>query len=482
MSKLFLAIAIGLLFGLTVRASADDGVAEAKYHADPSPLSKDAITSDWPCLLGPDHNETSRETHILGQFPQSGPKLVWEISKGEGYASPVIQGDRLILFHRVKDEGVIECLNPGNGKRAWRYTYPTNYQDEYGYCNGPRSSPIIATDAVFAVGSEGKLNCLDLSTGKLRWQHDIVAEYKLAQNFFGVGSTPLVEQDKLIVNVGADGGPCVVAYDVKTGNVAWKAGNQWGPSYASPVPATLHGKRRVLVFAGGRSNPPTGGLLCIDPQTGKLDFEFPWRGTVRESVNAMSPLVLGDQVLISETYGSGGTLLDITPDMQPKPLWTSLTFGIHFMAPIEKSGYLYGVDGHGPNDAFLVCADRKTGKEIWLHPARVERDARHGRRPAAAGIDDGDLPLLAAARRWKMPVPRRVRAPALGRADAQRLQGTGPSRAVHGQRNLDAPGPEPRPALHQPERRRSGAPHHTAIALLRSTRTVIRGGPLSRHD
>jgi outer membrane protein assembly factor BamB len=365
MSKLFLAIAIGLLFGLTVRASADDGVAEAKYHADPSPLSKDAITSDWPCLLGPDHNETSRETHILGQFPQSGPKLVWEISKGEGYASPVIQGDRLILFHRVKDEGVIECLNPGNGKLAWRYTYPTNYQDEYGYCNGPRSSPIIATDAVFAVGSEGKLNCLDLSTGKLRWQHDIVAEYKLAQNFFGVGSTPLVEQDKLIVNVGADGGPCVVAYDVKTGNVAWKAGNQWGPSYASPVPATLHGKRRVLVFAGGRSNPPTGGLLCLDPQTGKLDFEFPWRGTVRESVNAMSPLVLGDQVLISETYGTGGTLLDITPDMQPKPLWTSLTFGIHFMAPIEKSGYLYGVDGHGPNDAFLVCADRKTGKEIW---------------------------------------------------------------------------------------------------------------------
>jgi outer membrane protein assembly factor BamB len=382
MNRVILAITITSL--LAAHAPADDGVvAEAKYHADPAPLVRGAVTTDWPCLLGPDHNETSRETHILGQFPKSGPKLVWEINKGEGYAAPAILGDRLILFHRVKDEEVIDCLNPFNGKRAWRFTYPTSYQDEYGYCNGPRSSPVIGPDAVFAIGAEGKLHCLELASGRLRWQQDIVAEYKLAQNFFGVGSTPLVEQDRLIVNVGAEGGPCVVAFDVKTGNVAWTAGNQWGPSYASPIPATLHGKRRVLAFAGGRSNPPTGGLLSIDPQTGKLDFEFPWRGTVRESVNAMSPLVLGDHVLISETYGTGGTLLDIAPDMQPRQIWTSLTFGIHFMTPIEKAGYLYAVDGHGPNDAFLVCADRKTGKEIWrAQPEWKERlDMGDGQEP-----------------------------------------------------------------------------------------------------
>jgi outer membrane protein assembly factor BamB len=396
--QVWLVALAGALLLIGVRASADEAIAQTKFHSNPAPLAPGAVTTDWPCLLGPDHNETSRETHVLGAFPAGGPKLVWEIGKGEGYAAPAIQDDRLVLFHRIKEEEVIECLSPQTGNRSWRFTYPTNYQDEYGYCNGPRSSPIIGDDAVFAIGAEGKLHCLELANGKLRWQHDIVAEYKLAQNFFGIGSTPLVEHDKLIVNVGAEGGPCVVAFDVKSGAVAWKAGNQWGPSYASPIPATIRGKRRVLVFAGGRSNPPTGGLLCIDPQDGKTDFEFPWRGTVRESVNAMSPLVLGDQVLISETYGSGGTLLDITPDMQPKPLWTSLTFGIHFMTPIEKAGYLYGVDGHGPNDAFLVCADRKTGKEIW-------RTQPEWKETLTAG--DGQEPrelAMGTYRSWLLPV------------------------------------------------------------------------------
>ena len=388
-----------LLSVMTSIVLAADPIPQATYHSAPAPLAPGAITSDWPCLLGPNHNQTSTETHLLKQLPPGGPKLVWEIQKGEGYASPAIQGDRLILFHRVADEEIIECLNALNGNRNWRYAYPTAYQDEYGYCNGPRSSPIIVGDAVFAIGAEGKLHCLDLATGKLRWQHDILHEYKLSQNFFGVGSTPLVEGDKLIVNVGADGGPCVVAFDVKTGNVVWQAGNQWGPSYASPIPATLHGKRRILVFAGGRSHPPTGGLLCINPANGKPDFEFPWRGKERESVNAASPLVLGDQVFISETYGSGGVLLDIMPDMQPKPLWTSLAFGIHFMTTIEKGGYLYGVDGHGPTDAFLVCIERKTAKEIWRTQPQWKQTVRG---------PDGPVELTMALHRcWLMPADGR---------------------------------------------------------------------------
>jgi len=365
-------IALALIFGslvLPAIASASDPIAQhnpdATYHAMPAALSKGAVASDWPCLLGPTHNEVSPETHLIKTFPKNGPKLVWEMTKGEGYAAPAVAGERLVLFHRVKDEEVIECLSAPSGDRHWRFTYPTAYHDEYGYCNGPRSSPIIAGDAVLAMGAEGKLHCLELNTGALRWQRDIVKEYKLKQNFFGVGSTPLVEGGVVIVNVGADRGPCVVGIDVRSGKTLWEAGNKWGPSYASPVPATLHGKRRVLVFAGGRSNPPTGGLLCIDPATGKIDFAFPWRGTVRESVNASSPLVIGDQVFISECYGSGGVLLDITADLQCKPGWTNAAFGTHFMTAVVKDDYLYGVDGHGPEDAFLVCVDQKTGKEIW---------------------------------------------------------------------------------------------------------------------
>jgi outer membrane protein assembly factor BamB len=360
-------IALSLLLVSMVRfsiARADSPVSTT-FLVAPKPLIPGAVTTDWPCLLGPTHNEVCTETHLLKQFPPGGPTLVWEAGKGEGYASPVVAGNRLVLFHRVANQERIDCLDATTGKANWSYAYPTEYTDDWGYTNGPRSSPAIGGDALFAIGAEGKLHCLDLATGKLRWQHDLMDEYKLAKGFFGVGASPLVEGDQLIVNVGAKGGPCVVAFDVHTGKTVWSAGTQWGPSYATPVPATIHGKRRVLVFAGGKSSPPTGGLLCIDPANGKLDFEFPWRGTRRESVNASSPVVIGNDVFISECYGSGGTLLEITDDFKPKVLWTNPNFRTHFMSAIEKDGYLYGVDGHGPDDAFLVCVELKTGKEVW---------------------------------------------------------------------------------------------------------------------
>jgi len=384
------------LLGLVIQSRASD----AHFHSAPKPIATGAATSDWPCLLGPTHNEVSPEIHLLREFPKDGPTLVWEIEKGEGYAAPAILGERLVLFHRFQDEEVIECLNALTGARFWRFSYPTKYSDRYGYCNGPRSSPVIGTDAVFAIGAEGKLHCLELSSGKVRWQHDLLAEFKLKQNFFGVGSTPLVDGDRLIVNVGAPGGPFVTAFDVHTGKQLWGAGDAWGPSYASPVPAILHGQHRVLVFAGGESRPPTGGLLCIDPQTGKLDFSFPWRGNRRESVNAASPVVIGNQVFISECYGAGGALLDIDQSFHAHPAWTNANFGTHFMSAMRLGDYLYGVDGHGPEDAFLVCVELKSGKEVWrTQPEWHETISRNG--------EKHDI-TMGTYRCWLMPVDGRV--------------------------------------------------------------------------
>lgn len=338
---------------------------DAIFHAAPKPLPKDAVMGEWNSFLGPTHDMHSPETKLLPALGGGEPQLVWEMKKGDGYAAPAISGGRLVLFHRVENEAVVDCLNAGDGRRFWRFSYPTEYRDRYGYNHGPRCSPIIAGDDVFTHGADGKLHCLDLKTGSVRWQHDILAEFKLKQNFFGVGATPLVEQGKLIVNVGAEGGPCVVAFDVRTGKTVWGAGDKWGPSYAMPVPAVLHGQRRVLVFAGGESDPATGGLLCIDPADGKIACEFPWRGKRYESVNASAPVVVGDQVFVSECYGAGGALVSIGADGGCSLVWTNKKFGTHFMTAVAKDGFLYGVDGHGPGDAFFVCVDLKTGREMW---------------------------------------------------------------------------------------------------------------------
>ncbi|HUR57628.1 MAG TPA: PQQ-binding-like beta-propeller repeat protein [Opitutaceae bacterium] len=348
---------------------------DVTFRAAPKPLAKRAVTSDWPSFLGPTHNMVSTETALLKNFPPEGPRVVWEMKKGDGFAGPAIQGDRLILFHRVGGEERVECLHPLDGKRYWQHRYPSAYKDRYGFNPGPRASPVVADGRVFTFGAEGKLHCLDLQTGQVLWQRDILGEFNLKQNFFGVGATPLVEGGQVIINVGAPGGPCVAAFDVATGKMTWGAGGEWGPSYASPIPATMHGKRRVFVFAGGESRPATGGLLCVDPATGNVDFTFPWRGDRYESVNAASPVIIGHRVFVAECYGAGGALVEVLPDGGVKPVWKNPTFGMHFMSAVVKGDHLYGVDGHGPQDAELVCVELATGREVWRHQPIWEEPA-----------------------------------------------------------------------------------------------------------
>lgn len=280
---------------------------ELTFHTAPRPLAKDAVTTDSPGFLGATHAPFSSETHLRSDL--KGLPVVWETGKGTGYAPPAVAAGRLILFHRVKDEEVVDCLDPETGRRYWRFAYPSDYQDRYGYTSGPRCAPVIDTERSIVVtfGAEGKLHALDLKTGRLIWKRDILADFKLEANFFGVGSTPLLEKDLLVINVGAKNA-CVVGFDVETGQARWAAPapKDWGPSYAAPLPVTVGKRRRVLVFAGGESRPATGGLLCIDPKSGTVDCSIPWRGRRYESVNASAPLVVGDKVFISECYGKGG--------------------------------------------------------------------------------------------------------------------------------------------------------------------------------
>jgi outer membrane protein assembly factor BamB len=336
---------------------------------------------------------------LLKEWPAGGPPIVWEMTHGTGYASPAISGEKLVYFHRVNDENVVECLRAETGERYWRFKYETGYHDRFGYNNGPRCSPVIDGDRVYVFGASGLLHCLNLDSGAVVWGHDIQSEFKLTQNFFGVGSTPLVEGQLLIVNVGAGPGQSVVAFDKTTGKQVWAAGD-WGPSYASPLPADLHGKRRVLVFAGGESSPPSGGLLCIDPADGKLDFAFPFRSSSVESVNAAMPTLIGNQVFITASYGTGGALLDISPEFKATQAWKTTELGAHITTSILHDGQIYGIDGRHPEQAHLTCLDAKIGKTLWRDPLTWKETADfHGEKHAKTrGIGRGSLLLIEGGR------------------------------------------------------------------------------------
>lgn len=354
-----------------VRKASGDAPPEARphprvtFHQAPKPLPLGAETDDWTSFLGPTHNAVSGETKLLPRFPETGPQLVWELEKGTSYTSPAIAGDRLVYLHRVGDKERVECLRPDTGELYWQVEYPTTFSDRYGYNNGPRASPVIDGDRVYIYGAQSQLRCLRLATGEVIWERDIAREFHVEQDFFGIAGTPLIEGDFLIVNVGAPGGPTVAAFDKLNGQLVWGAGEKWGAGYASPVPATIHGEREVVVFAGGESKPPTGGLLMVDALTGRVELEFPWRSSSFESVNASSPVVIDNRIFISASYQTGAALLEVPEQGRHEVLWANPGFDLHFTTAVEQDGYLYGFVGRNEPDAALVAVDLATGREKW---------------------------------------------------------------------------------------------------------------------
>ncbi len=159
--------------------------------------------------------------------------------------------------------------------------------------------------------------------------------------------------------------PTVASFDKLSGKMVWGTGTEWGSGYSSPVPSVVHGERRLFVFAGGESRPPTGGLMMLEPLTGRIDFTFPWRSETYESVNASSPVVVDNRVLISASYQTGAATVEIPASGRRKVAWVNPSFDLHFTTAIHHDGYLYGFVGRNESDAALVSVDLKTGREKW---------------------------------------------------------------------------------------------------------------------
>jgi len=360
-----------------------------QLEAEPKPLDAQAQTEDVTDFLGKNRKPVSAETHLLQDLSKL--NLLWEYEKSESYTAPVIQAQRLYFAHSKGDQLYVDCLNSESGARLWRFEHQRKYNDSYGYGSGPRGSVLVDGEFVYLHDVAGELLCLNKNDGKKVWSVNTSVFYKVPQAFFGVASTPLIEGKLLIVNVGAPNGPCVVAFDKTTGREQWVSGNKWLASYASPVAATFNGQRRVLVFAGGKTRPPVGGLISINPTDGSIDFEFPWRSSTYESVNASTPVVFDDKVYISATYDTGACLLQIQPDFSAKPLWKSEDLSSHWNTPIYEEGYLYGINGRHSRTATLVCLNVETGKKVWEERMTWEEQLSGIDKPITFGLQMASL-------------------------------------------------------------------------------------------
>lgn len=332
--------------------------------------SVEMLAGDWPRFLGVGNDCRAAAEDVQGFWPAAGFDTAWEFPKGKGWSCPAVVGQRVVVFHRVGAQEVLDCLDLDSGKQLWHTAYEAPYRDRYGSGDGTKSNPVISDGKVYTHGITGLLHCVDLQTGAVLWERNLHADYGMRDNFFGHGSTPLVLEGKVIVPLGGEGGRCVVALEAGTGREAWVAKHEWGAGYASAIPVQLGaqagGKSAVLLFTGGESRPPTGGLLCIETATGAVLGELSHRARIAESVNASSPVLVGaNQVFTTEAYGSGGILSEISAEGSLRKLWSSSRLGAQFHTPMARDGLLFGFDGQNPRLAELVCIDAKTGEERW---------------------------------------------------------------------------------------------------------------------
>lgn len=353
-------------------------------------LCGSAFAGDWPEFMGPQRDQTSAETGLIDTLPRSGPKLVFEKQVGTGYSAPSIRGDVMVVHHRVGEQEIVEACAATTGATIWKHAYPSSFRDPFGYNNGPRCSPLLTADRCYTLGAEGVLVCLDLKDGKVIWYRATLNDFEVPEAFFGVGSSPILENGLLIVQVGGQPNSGVVAFDAETGKTVWQNVGEktwtgvpmtawpgertvvWSPSdpafakqasYCTPVTATIHGQRHLLVVT-------RQGLVSLDPQTGAHRFSFWFRARQDSSVNAMTPVVVGDTILISSAYfRNGSVLLRVKPTGDGvTEVWRSLALEMHWTRPVLTGGHLYAFSGRDEPDARFRCVEYATGAVKWDRP------------------------------------------------------------------------------------------------------------------
>jgi outer membrane protein assembly factor BamB len=312
---------------------------------------------DWPQLLGPARNGVYAGSDLAESWPQAGPAMVWKRDVGQGFSAPVVAEGRLILFHRVANREKVESIDAKTGHTVWVFDYPTAYRDDFGFDEGPRAAPMIAGGRIYTVGAEGTMHALDFATGAKLWSANTRQQFGAPKGFFGVASGPLVEGDKVLVNVGGSNGAGIVAFDRETGKVMWTATSDEA-SYSAPAAATIGGARHVLFLT-------RAGFVDLDPATGKVRYQMRWRSRNEASVNAATPLVIGDMVFLSASYGTGATVLRFA-GAQWERLWASdEALSNHYSTSVYRDGYLYGYHGRQEYGQSLRAVELKTGKVGW---------------------------------------------------------------------------------------------------------------------
>ncbi|WP_146520809.1 PQQ-binding-like beta-propeller repeat protein [Stieleria varia] len=376
-----------LLFSSTIwlwlALSPVSGITPAAFAEEPTQQLS------WPRFLGANFDNAAVTGGLQYDWSQT-PEFLWSLPVGEGYGMGAAADNRYYQFDADVQSGEtverLRCVDLDTGETLWQSSTPFQYRDMLGYEAGPRSTPTLAGEHVYTFGVTGILCCRKISDGETVWSVDTNKRFSVVQNFFGVGSSPLVVGDSLIVPVGGSppedasiapgrldrvspAGSALVAFDRNNGKQLWASGGDLS-SYSSPRTMQIDGKTVVLYFARDH-------LLALDPTDGRVLWTHYHRARILESVNAMVPVVDGAQVFISECYEIGSVLLSAKPTgvevvwQDPQRNRRLQSMRCHWSTPALIDGYLYGCSGRNGPDSDFRCVKWSTGEVMWVDNRRT---------------------------------------------------------------------------------------------------------------
>lgn len=319
-------------------------------------LSNLALSQDWPQILGPQRNGVAEGESLLKDWPKDNLEQLWEKSVGQGYAGPVVQDDSVVIFHRVDDQNVCERLNAQTGEEIWRVEFAAEYAGGGIDADlGPKAVPVIQDGAVVLYDPSGMLYCLEFETGAKRWERSALKDYRGREGYFGAGSSPLIADGKVIVNVGGREA-ALVAFGLDDGEEVWKSIDDQ-PSYSSPVLSA----DRQTVYAVTRFK-----AVSVNVADGKVNFEVPF-GRRGPTVNAAMPVLVDGHLFVNAAYQVGARWLQLSEEGDPTVVWENdETFSSQYSTPLFSDGNFFGTAGREDFDnGTFRCFDAKSGEVKW---------------------------------------------------------------------------------------------------------------------
>ena len=303
---------------------------------------------EWPQWRGANRDGISKETGLLKQWPEGGPPLVWKASgAGGGYSSFAISKGRLYTMGLRGDREFIIAFDIANGKEVWATPHGKAFRNDRG--DGPRGTPTLDGDRLYALGGAGDLSSLDLKTGKVVWTMNVLSKFGGENIKWGISESPLVIGDKVLVNAGGPGAS-IVALKKTDGTLIWKSQSDEA-GYSSAIPVEIGGTTQVIFFTGSRA-------LGLDVSDGKLLWEY--KRPSNDVANVATPVVRANRVFISSDYGTGGGLVEIKADGKAQEVYFTKEMRNHHATSILIGDHLYGF-----SSSILTAMRFDTGVVAW---------------------------------------------------------------------------------------------------------------------